>query len=259
MSYLNYNLPRPSHDYAYMIVQTLLDKEYDNKDEAAHHARMMFFLLQERAWRWLKHQLSLQGKKIDDYKIDVINNFEPYEYYHHGKIKLRVKKEDIASPLEQPLFPAGNYDQEHSWWVLFSGEDDTGKPLTCSLSINAQPIDEDKLNVLTDEKRYSDVELLLREQELYLRADIERQFKQFNDSVAGLPDKAQRAINNVNSHIRSQGNNLPPLQKRLNDLEEKHEDLTFSYKLLSYVSFGCFFAMTAALGVFAWLMISRLT
>ncbi len=125
--------------------------------------------------------------------------------------------------------------------------------------MNAETIPDKELSLLTDSKSYSDHDLLIYENNLYLQRIIQKQFDDFNRSIGNLPAQAQQAIDSVDSHVRSQGNKFTPVNKRMADIENKHEEMVFSLKLLSYIFGGSFFAMLALQGLGFWVILSRLS
>lgn len=265
MSTIKNNMPKLSWDFSARVIHNGLKKQYVSFDEAAHYARMLHFLAVGRAWHWLDQQVKTLGKQLDDYHIDVVNNFEAYrEYERQGyssdvsRIRLRMTKEQVEKPLEETSFPAGNYDQAESWWVLITAEEkDTGRPLTCKVSIGAKSIPEDDLFRFTDDKHYSDVDMLLHEFDVYFRESMAMQLEPFNREFADLPAKTQHAIEAMESQLHLQGNKLSPLQKRFKSVDRTLDDLAVSQKLFFYMTAAGFITLFITQGMTFWLMINR--
>jgi hypothetical protein len=80
----------------------------------------------------------------------------------------------------------------------------------------------------------------------------------FNRSIGNLPKQAQQAIDSMNNHLRSQGNNLTPLQKRLNDFDKKNKELYTIIDKLSWSICGGFLVFLLMFGGLSWLTFSNI-
>lgn len=124
--------------------------------------------------------------------------------------------------------------------------------------IDAPDIKVNDLSSFTDVNRYSDVELLLREFELYFRQDMEKQLAQINSIVELLPDKVRSKLATVDSFLTSKKDNIGTLLEDTENLQTKYDELYDMFDKLSWSVCGGLLLNFVLVGGLSWLTHSKL-